>query len=51
MVFSNDIAILIIHDYFNFGTQVQKVTIIDISVIWMKLNNTFVAIGWGENKV
>lgn len=50
MVFSNDIAILIIHDYFNFGTQVQKVTIIDTD-IWMKLNNTFVAIGWGENKV
>nr|XP_026487135.1 trypsin delta-like [Vanessa tameamea] len=48
-VFANDIAVLIIHDEFNFGPEVQKIFIINTDV-WMNVNETFVATGWGEYK-
>lgn len=48
--FANDIAIIIIHDKFVFGPQVQKATLVDTD-IWMNEGEVFVASGWGETKV
>lgn len=49
-MFANDIAIIIIHDKFVFGPQVQKATLVDTD-IWMNEGEVFVASGWGETKV
>ncbi|XP_045760298.1 trypsin epsilon-like isoform X2 [Maniola jurtina] len=47
--FANDIAIIIIHDTFVFGPQVQKATLVD-SDEWMNEKEVFFAAGWGETK-
>lgn len=49
-IFANDIAIVLVHDEFEFGPWVQKAILVDTSV-WMKENLTFIVTGWGETKV
>lgn len=48
--FSNDIAILMIVDTFEFGIYVNKGTLTD-SLDWMDENVNVIAAGWGETKV
>ncbi|KAM3964808.1 trypsin epsilon-like [Aphomia sociella] len=50
IAFSNDAAIIIIHDHFILGPYVQKAVLIDNDV-WMNEKETaFIATGWGEAK-
>ncbi|XP_052758563.1 trypsin epsilon-like isoform X2 [Galleria mellonella] len=47
-VFSNDVAVIIIHDKFVLGPYVQKAILIDNDV-WMNENETsFIGTGWGK---
>lgn len=48
--FSNDIAILMILDAFEFGIYVNKGTLTD-SLDWMDESVNVIAAGWGETKV
>lgn len=48
--FSNDIAILMILDAFEFGIYVNKGTLTD-SLEWMDESVNVIAAGWGETKV
>ncbi|XP_059046213.1 trypsin epsilon-like [Achroia grisella] len=47
IIFSNDVAVLIIHDNFVLGPYVQKAVLIE-NDLWMHENETnFIATGWG----
>lgn len=48
--YSNDIAILMIHDAFEFGIYVNKATLVS-SLDWMDESVNVMAAGWGELKV
>ncbi|CAH0726050.1 unnamed protein product, partial [Brenthis ino] len=48
-LFANDIAIVLIHDEFEFGPWVQKAILVNTNV-WMKENLTFIVTGWGETQ-
>lgn len=50
VTFANDIAILMIHDEFQFGPLVQKAKLSNTDA-WMKESTVVVVTGWGETQV